>query len=322
MDAIYRQVAEELDAKRWRQREQLERRQAEAARLCPALAGLLRRRRQLLFAAPPPGLGFEAALEDARRELRQTNADICAALAAAGLPEDALELQFDCPHCRDTGWETGAVRHCRCYTRRAAQLVCETLQSQRPRSTFAAFDLDCFDDSLQPGERYSQRERMDKAREALMRWCERFPRNPLPHLFLQGKVGLGKTFLCGCIAQALERAGQAVLYLTAYQMVESVTRSFSEKEKTRGLQRYLLPDVVILDDLGSEPMYNNVTIETLFFIVNERLLAGAPLVLATNLTNNELKQRYGERLTSRILDATQFARLVLSGKDVRLYRGE
>ena len=48
---------------------------------------------------------------------------------------------------------------------------------------------------------------------------------------------------------------------------------------------------LILDDLGSEPLLQNVTIEQLFNLINERQRRNLPTVISTNLNQEELRTR-------------------------------
>ena len=59
-------------------------------------------------------------------------------------------------------------------------------------------------------------------------------------------------------------------------------------------------------------------------IRNERQLNRRHTVISTNLTMAELKERYTERVSSRLLDETSWRRLVFTGSDVRkkLKRGK
>ena len=75
--------------------------------------------------------------------------------------------------------------------------------------------------------------------------------------------------------------------------------------------------LLLLDDLGTEPLMNNVTVTQLFNLLNERQLAGRHTVISTNLTVSELRERYTERVTSRFLDASECVKLVFTGEDIR-----
>ena len=73
---------------------------------------------------------------------------------------------------------------------------------------------------------------------------------------------------------------------------------------------------LVIDDLGTEPMLKNISIEYLMAVLNHRSAKKLPYAVATNLTMAQLMERYGERIVSRLMDR---ARLVqLTGQDLRL----
>ena len=61
-------------------------------------------------------------------------------------------------------------------------------------------------------------------------------------------------------------------------------------------------DVLMIDDMGVEPLMENITIVQWFNLINERQLRGKGTVISTNLNVEELRRRYTERITSRLLD--------------------
>ena len=61
----------------------------------------------------------------------------------------------------------------------------------------------------------------------------------------------------------------------------------------------------------------NITVEYLFTLLNERAAARRHTVICTNLNPAELRERYGERVGSRLLDQTLCAAVQLKGKDLR-----
>ena len=75
--------------------------------------------------------------------------------------------------------------------------------------------------------------------------------------------------------------------------------------------------LLLIDDLGTEPLMNNVTVTQLFNLLNERQLAGRHTVISTNLNPRELQERYTERIASRLLDESSCARLGFVGGDIR-----
>ena len=78
-------------------------------------------------------------------------------------------------------------------------------------------------------------------------------------------------------------------------------------------------EVLVIDDLGTEPIMENITVEYLFLLLNERRANALPTLVATNLTLDELKARYSERISSRLLDRSTTQMLRFFGRDVRLH---
>ena len=76
-------------------------------------------------------------------------------------------------------------------------------------------------------------------------------------------------------------------------------------------------DLLVIDDLGSEPVYKNVTEEYLLMIINRRAANEFPTIITTNLTQEQLLDRYGDRTLSRINDKRRGIFLELKGEDLR-----
>ena len=64
-------------------------------------------------------------------------------------------------------------------------------------------------------------------------------------------------------------------------------------------------------------MMRNITVEYLFTLLNERIAAKRHTVVATNLSPVQLQERYGERVSSRLLDRAVCGAIQLKGKDLR-----
>ena len=108
-----------------------------------------------------------------------------------------------------------------------------------------------------------------------------------------------------------------MLKLTSYQLTDRMRAAVFEHD-WGAFSQVLETPVLLLDDLGVEPMLNNVTIEQLFTLLNERELNGLHTLISTNLHPEELKQRYSERISSRLLDRRSTSILPFYGEDVRL----
>ena len=75
--------------------------------------------------------------------------------------------------------------------------------------------------------------------------------------------------------------------------------------------------MLMVDDLGSEPLMQNITVEQLFHLINERQRRGLSTVISTNLTLKELRERYTERIASRLNDPKNCEIIILEGRDLR-----
>ena len=132
-----------------------------------------------------------------------------------------------------------------------------------------------------------------------------------------GAAGLGKTYLLNCVGNALLEKGVPVLKVTSYQLTERMRAAVFEHDWD-GFSAVLETPVLLLDDLGAEPIINNVTIEQLFTLLNERELNGLHTIISTNLAPVELTARYTERISSRLMDKRSTVMIPFYGEDVRL----
>ena len=94
-------------------------------------------------------------------------------------------------------------------------------------------------------------------------------------------------------------------------------RGMREREGGLSAAGLATPELLLIDDLGTEPFIPNVTYEVLFSAVNERQNAGKATVIATNLGKAQLLEDYGERLFSRITSPRLFSVIELKGKSLR-----
>ena len=255
----------------------------------------------------------ESAQRDFKRDILLIQGRIKQRLAALGLPEDHLSPTFECPTCRDTGFIGDiAGEPCACRKSLRVQLMREAAGISADKSqTFALFRADIFPDAEQ-----SQRTLAAKA------LCERYADGVglggKLNLVLMGESGLGKTFLLNAVAEsALDRSVPAMM-MTAFNALAAM-RDFHFGNTGDGnlLSQMIACDLLLIDDLGTEPMLRNITTEYLFMILNERMINRRHTAIATNLTPEELQSRYSERVLSRMLDRQQGEILRLRGKDLR-----
>ena len=248
------------------------------------------------------------------------NHEIRKRLAKAGLPENYLEMQYRCPVCRDTGYVGEAPsRFCECFEKnlRMKQFEDGSMAGVREQN------FDTFDPNYIPEEN-GQREKLLEVRNICEQFANKFPNlsmknRPILNLVLTGTSGLGKTFLLNCIYERVISRGQSALRVSAYRMFEAMRKQhLSNSADEQNFQQLIDAPLLLIDDLGSEPMMRNITVEYLFTLLNERIAAKRHTVVATNMTRNELVERYGERVASRLLGSSHAVTYELTGKDLRL----
>jgi DNA replication protein DnaC len=70
------------------------------------------------------------------------------------------------------------------------------------------------------------------------------------HVLFVGPVGVGKTFLAQAVGVAAVRAGHAVLFTRADRLFKDLAQSRVDHSFDRAFRRYLIPDLLIVDDFG------------------------------------------------------------------------
>ena len=106
-------------------------------------------------------------------------------------------------------------------------------------------------------------------------------------LLLWGNVGTGKTFLAGCIANALLEQKIPVLMTSFPKILNALGGLYSAErnEYLASLNRYTL---LIVDDMGIE-RESSYTVETVYTVIDERYKSGKPLIITTNIQLDTLK---------------------------------
>lgn len=123
-------------------------------------------------------------------------------------------------------------------------------------------------------------------------------------LLYYGPVGTGKTFLAGCIANAVLAQGYKVKMTNFATVADEMWAVPDKAAYIADLAKYPL---LILDDLGVERKSEYMQ-EMVYKIVNARYVAGNPVIVTTNLTPDELTktadmgyQRTYDRLLEKCL---------------------
>ena len=256
----------------------------------------------------------ERLFEELKAENLRLNAERDRLLVEAGYPADYTDVKYDCPACSDSGYV--GIKMCDCMKRALTLAGFESSGISRllETQTFDNFSLDFY------AEKPEIHRNMSGIFGYAKTYAEEFDPARSRNLLLMGGTGLGKTHLSSAIARRIIERGFDVFYVTAINMVSDFeAEQFGNHRGVRGefTDKYFDCDLLILDDLGTE-LTNQFTVSCLYNVLNMRINRRLPTVISTNLMQNELMQKYSERITSRILG--EFQILPFLGTDIRLQK--
>ena len=256
--------------------------------------------------------GDNDAMEDLRDALAELSGRKAQLLEDAGLPADYLTPVYECPDCKDTGYIDG--QKCHCFKQSMISLLYEQCNIPEMLQTENFNNLS-----------YEYYEGEDLARfKNAVNTCRNFVKNfnsDYHNLFFYGTVGTGKSFLSGCVAKELIESGHSVIYFSATGLFDLLSKNsfdYKNREELRETYADLYQcDLLIIDDLGTE-LTNQFVTSQLFALLNERHMGKKATIISTNLSLEELRNRYSERIFSRITSHYEICKL--SGQDIRMYK--
>lgn len=244
-----------------------------------------------------------------RLELAKTEEKRSKQLEKIGMNIEDITPKYSCKKCKDTGFLQGQM--CTCLRQSINQKMLEL----GGLSAFEGHSFSQVDTAL-----LEENPVLKKAHELAKTYVAKFPDVKTPNLVFMGEVGIGKTFLLECIANALLEKDFFVVYVTAFGLSNAMLKSLTVAplEREALLSPLLECDLLIIDDLGSEPMFRNLSTTNLFTIFNEREVKNKATMLSTNLSLAEIEERYGNRLFSRIFNKRRSNVVRFQGKDLRI----
>lgn len=315
---LLKELEQEYDQIRFANEREEQRRREQIMAEQPEIYTLVQQREELVFGTLHNLLKGPADAGDLAARMEELSGRIRSKLEEKGFPADYLAPVYRCPVCRDTGRTGEPVKEpCTCLKKAYQKKLREKigLDSQR-NETFESFDLNVFPEENIPGQSFSQRELMKLHLATCKKWAEEYPESAYRDLVLTGSTGLGKTFLLHAMADRLIERDVNVLLISAYRMLDILRKSYFENDQGSG--ELLDADVLMIDDLGSEPLMQNVTVEQLFNLLNERQSRNLATVISTNLDMAKFRERYTERIASRLRDSRCCKVLNLLGRDIRI----
>lgn len=121
-------------------------------------------------------------------------------------------------------------------------------------------------------------------------------------LILCGKPGTGKTHLATAIANQVILTGRSVVFTSVMRAIRSVKDTYrkdSEFNEQQAINKYLLPQLLIIDEVGVQ-FGSDTEKMILFEILNGRYECTLPTILISNLPEKELADYIGERIIDRL----------------------
>lgn len=241
------------------------------------------------------------SLTEARKELLKVN----------GYPEDYTDIKYECEKCGDSGYVD--TKMCECMRKKLVYAGYETSGMSRllREQSFDNFSLDYYKNN--PDEY----ERMRYVYEVMKNYAENFSSKKSANLALFGGTGLGKTHLSSAVAGRVIERGFDVVYSTAVSLISDFeNRRFGSgmNQDSGDVDRYMSCELLIIDDLGTE-VINQFTVSCIYNIINTRLNKQLSTILSTNLTRAEFRDKYWDRITSRVFG--EYQTLIFTGTDVR-----
>ena len=250
-------------------------------------------------------------------ELKKKNLDLqkrrAELLKKHGYPADYTDIRYECKKCNDTGYI--GVEMCDCLKKALSHntILESGLGHLIETQSFDTFSLDYY--------AYNPKilAEMTTVFETLRNYAENFSENS-NNLLLVGKTGLGKTHLSTSIAGTVIEKGYNVFYETMQNIMsdfeyERFGRNYNDESSSRKTDIYFDCDLLIIDDVGTE-MINNFSISCLYNLLNTRINNKKPIIINSNLSSKELREKYDARITSRLLG--EFEAYMFVGYDVRL----
>jgi len=223
----------------------------------------------------------------------------------------SIKPQYLCKTCSDTGFVNNYP--CKCFKLKVNELISSECGLNLPNLN----KFENFNEKL-----FSEKEKQNalKTKETFIKYCESFPNNKKLNLIFSGKTGSGKSFIASCIASSLIERGFSIIFATAFSLNNAFLKYHiaSFDAKALYLNAFNTADLLIIDDLGCENLYNNVTNEYFLAVINERNSHNKATIITTNLTAKEIEENYKDRFASRLLDKKTGHFIVFSNNDLRL----
>lgn len=231
-------------------------------------------------------------------------------LSQLGLTPTDLEPQYHCPICHDSGKvESG---RCRCYYQLIATLLlkeCGLEGKTLPR--FEDNDFSVFKNEYQDD--------VKDLYETAKKFIEKLYEINKETFTLCGLSGTGKTYLAHCMTSYAIEKYIPTYFVSSFTFNNDMLAYHCAKleDKSSIMEKYLDCDLLIIDDLGTETILKNVTLEYLYLVLNHRITNHKKTVITTNLFPDDILARYEERIFSRLTNKKESIFVEMKANNLR-----
>lgn len=126
--------------------------------------------------------------------------------------------------------------------------------------------------------------------QTIKRWLEAEKKKGL---YLHGSVGVGKTYLAACIANRFAKENKSIVFIHLPSYVVRLKKAFDDYNEYEYLISVCMScDLLVMDDIGAEPVSNWLRDEVLLPILNTRMNEKKLTIFTSNLDIDELEMKY------------------------------
>lgn len=167
---------------------------------------------------------------------------------------------------------------------------------------------------------FKNAKQIEKIYDALDKWVVNFEDGKIKNWGFFGNTGTGKTHLMLYVLKKLIKRGHFVHFTTAFSLTKQLLSQHTDfEDKNRDyISKFLDCEVLFIDDMGTEPKYNNVNENYMYLILNQRMLENKPVIFSSNFDLAQFEEFYGERIFSRLINKRVSKILWFDGTDLRL----
>lgn len=255
-----------------------------------------------------------------KSEIEQLEKHYQALLKKHNVDPDYREAKFDCEKCHDTGriYRNNQYLICSCAKNdlRKKKQKNGNLPPHLRSANFNKANLNYYETDKITDSGMNYRENAQKIYSMASTFVQRFnPENFNRGMIIEGPIGSGKSYLLGCIANALIDRGIHFRYIVYSDLLQQIRSSYNQENPTTDEKQILstvqqIP-VLLIDDLGTEKA-SEFAASTLYQIIDKRYRDEKAIILTTNYSVRNLKNRFpvmGERIFQRLLEMNKYVEL-------------